>query len=277
MLSDDNIASRSQARIPQNIPPITRSVASPQPPPEKRMPESWQQEWWHHYGWNRPNDIPAPPSRPPTRPSARSRSTTPTTSSAGGGREPTASARPPGPASTTAPRSSDRYDYFQLPDWDCYSLSGKSVTFYMPDEPWNHLEIEGGAWGNRLSPDPGKGNPNAVADPDQHDTSPQLATTLFERPEGAGAHQPRSHPDPSPARKSASPTSSRSGPSASSPPTTSIPAAEPAGIAELHLHRLPRTGALDNPSLADTPRPSSTAASPPTSASTMVADACSVA
>ena len=35
-----------------------------------------------------------------------------------------------------------RVDYFQLPDWDCYSLSGKSVTFYMPDEPWNHLEIE---------------------------------------------------------------------------------------------------------------------------------------
>ena len=41
-----------------------------------------------------------------------------------------------------------RDDYFELPDWDCYSLSGKSVTFDMPDEPWNHLEIAGGAWGN---------------------------------------------------------------------------------------------------------------------------------
>ena len=40
-----------------------------------------------------------------------------------------------------------RNDYFQLPDWDCYSLSGKSVTFIMPDEPWNHLEISGAAWG----------------------------------------------------------------------------------------------------------------------------------
>ena len=40
-----------------------------------------------------------------------------------------------------------RNDYFQLPDWDCYSLSGKSVTFTMPDEPWNHLEISGAAWG----------------------------------------------------------------------------------------------------------------------------------
>jgi len=29
--------------------------------------------------------------------------------------------------------------YFQLPDWDCYVQSGKSITFLMPDEPWNHL------------------------------------------------------------------------------------------------------------------------------------------
>ena len=40
-----------------------------------------------------------------------------------------------------------RNDYFQLPDWDCYSESGKSVTFTMPDEPWNQLEISGAAWG----------------------------------------------------------------------------------------------------------------------------------
>lgn len=40
-----------------------------------------------------------------------------------------------------------RTDYFILPDWDCYSVSGKSITFTMPDEPWNHLEIAGAAWG----------------------------------------------------------------------------------------------------------------------------------
>jgi hypothetical protein len=40
-----------------------------------------------------------------------------------------------------------RNDYFQLPDWDCYSTSGKSVTFHLPDEPWNHIEIVGPAWG----------------------------------------------------------------------------------------------------------------------------------
>ena len=74
-----------------------------------------------------------------------------------------------------------RCDYFQLPDWDCYSVSGKSVTFYLPDEPWNHLEVRGGAWGKFDLLTPGEGKPGAVADPDQHDTSPMLAKTLFEK------------------------------------------------------------------------------------------------
>lgn len=68
-----------------------------------------------------------------------------------------------------------RNDYFQLPDWDCYSLSGKSITFTLPDEPWNHLEIAGSAWG-RISFLPtsvgrGKAEPSRSA-----------FTTLFRRP-----------------------------------------------------------------------------------------------
>ena len=65
-----------------------------------------------------------------------------------------------------------RNDYFQLPDWDCYSLSGKAITFFMPDEPWNHLEISGGAWGNMslLS--------------QNMETRAAAEKTLFERPQG---------------------------------------------------------------------------------------------
>ena len=40
-----------------------------------------------------------------------------------------------------------RNDYFQLPDWDCYSTSGKAVRWILPDEPWNQIEIYGGAFG----------------------------------------------------------------------------------------------------------------------------------
>ncbi len=44
-------------------------------------------------------------------------------------------------------RLKGRNDYFQLPDWDCYSLSGKAITFHMPQETYNHLEISGSAYG----------------------------------------------------------------------------------------------------------------------------------
>jgi len=41
-----------------------------------------------------------------------------------------------------------REDYFMIPDWNCYSMSGKKVTFSIPDEPFNHLEISGAASGS---------------------------------------------------------------------------------------------------------------------------------
>lgn len=40
-----------------------------------------------------------------------------------------------------------RNDYFQLPDWDCYSISGKSITFTAPEEEYNRVEISGSAFG----------------------------------------------------------------------------------------------------------------------------------
>ena len=43
-----------------------------------------------------------------------------------------------------------RSDYFILPDWNTYSFGGRSVTYALPDEVWNRLEIQGPAAG-RLS------------------------------------------------------------------------------------------------------------------------------
>jgi hypothetical protein len=65
-----------------------------------------------------------------------------------------------------------RNDYFQLPDWDCYSLSGKSITFQLPDEPCNQIEISGAAWGS-LSVLPSGATDNKVP-----------GTPLFARPAG---------------------------------------------------------------------------------------------
>ena len=44
-------------------------------------------------------------------------------------------------------RIEGRDDYFQLPDWDCYSTSGWQVRFLLPEEPWNYVELTGGASG----------------------------------------------------------------------------------------------------------------------------------
>ncbi len=40
-----------------------------------------------------------------------------------------------------------RTDYFILPDWNVYSMGGRSATWFLPDEPWNQIEIQGAAHG----------------------------------------------------------------------------------------------------------------------------------
>ena len=188
MLSDDNIAGLAKNQIPQNIPAIDRTVATgsaatptdagaPVVPAQGRLDSgsghatNWQQEWNLKYGWNRPGDTPVVLNdefmtvrkveihdvydldrwwwkatdgiRETTWPGVFNRS-----------------------------RIIGRDDYYELPDWDCYSLSGKVVTFDMPDEPWNHLEIAGGAWGNWSLLSHDKENAN------------DGEKTLFERPKG---------------------------------------------------------------------------------------------
>jgi hypothetical protein len=41
-----------------------------------------------------------------------------------------------------------RDDYFELPDWNTYVEGGKALTLTLPKEPWNHLEIQGAAYGD---------------------------------------------------------------------------------------------------------------------------------
>ena len=73
-------------------------------------------------------------------------------------------------------RLTGRNDYFQLPDWDCYVDSGKAITFQLPNEPWNHLEISGAAWGKmELLP---------VATEIETAYAAKAEATLFERPKG---------------------------------------------------------------------------------------------
>ena len=135
-LSPDNINSIAKGIAPQKIPDATRSL---------RL-KTWQDEWRLRYGWNRAGDL--PPYLNSAQTSVRKVEILDVFDlkrwwwkATDGIRETT------WPGVYNRSRLPGRNDYFQLPDWDCYSLSGKSVTFNMPDESWNHLEISGAAWG----------------------------------------------------------------------------------------------------------------------------------
>ncbi|HWA24816.1 MAG TPA: LamG-like jellyroll fold domain-containing protein [Lacunisphaera sp.] len=85
-------------------------------------------------------------------------------------------------------RIAGRTDYFVLPDWDCYVDSGRMLSFALPDEDWNHLEISGGAGGvvQRIS----------AEGPMEDASTVGFQEVLLRRPEGAErtAHEmPRQH------------------------------------------------------------------------------------
>jgi len=160
MLSDGNIVRLAKSEPVGEIPKLVRTFSEPK----------WEAEWRLRYGWNRDGDT--PPSL--DQPAMRVRKVEIHDvydmkrwwwKGTDGIRETT------WPGVYNRSRLPGRNDYFQLPDWDCYSLSGKSVTFFMPDEPWNHLEISGGAWGTMT-----------LLDSEYAHTEKERS--LFERPKG---------------------------------------------------------------------------------------------
>jgi hypothetical protein len=136
MLSDDNIRQLSKGKTPKRIPDLRRDLS------ERR----WRDAWWTRHGWNLPND--PPPLLASSATSVRKVEIHETYDikrwmwkANDGIRETT------WPGVYNMSRLPGRYDYFVLPDWDTYSGSGQSVKFHLPDEPWNHVEIWGKAWG----------------------------------------------------------------------------------------------------------------------------------
>ena len=136
MLSDENITNLSHGKPVGQIPSLNRDLSL----------RHWRDAWWLRNGWNLPN------TPPPLLTSAKTSIRKVEIHDAfdinrwfwkanDGIRETT------WPGVYNMSRLPGRYDYFVLPDWDCYSHSGQSVKFTLPDEPWNHVEIWGKAWG----------------------------------------------------------------------------------------------------------------------------------
>ena len=166
MLSDENVASLAKGEAVREIPPSARDLSRPE----------WRDEWWLRYGWNRSGD--APPYIDAAQTSVRKVEIHEVFDlkrwwwkGTDGIRETT------WPGVYNRSRLPGRDDYFQLPDWDCYSLSGKAVTFEMPDEPWNHLEISGAAWG-RMSLEGSRGRVLFQRPQGQEKTSHRLGAPL---------------------------------------------------------------------------------------------------
>lgn len=136
MLSDENIAQLYHLQIPQAIPALQRDLRD----------RRWRDEWWTRNGWNLPNEPPA--LLPASAVSIRKVEVHDAYDikrwywkANDGIRETT------WPGVYNMSRLPGRYDYFVLPDWDTYSRSGQTIRFQVPDEPWNHVEIWGKAWG----------------------------------------------------------------------------------------------------------------------------------
>ncbi len=136
MLSDENIVDISMGDIPENIPELNTDLD------ERR----WRDAWWDRHGWNLPND--PPPILPSEYTSVKKVGIHEAYDvrrwiwkANDGIRETT------WPGVYNMSRLPGRYDYFVYPDWDCYSMSGQSIEFQIPDEPWNHVEVWGKAWG----------------------------------------------------------------------------------------------------------------------------------
>ena len=125
---------------------------------------STMDEWRLRYGWNRPGDAPPLMSAPKTR--IR--------------KVEFADAKDlkewmwkatDGIAETTWPgvynrsRLAGRNDYFTLPDWNTYVDGGKQLVLTLPKEPWNHLEIQGAAYGDLTWSASGAGGGKLAARP----------------------------------------------------------------------------------------------------------------
>jgi len=137
MLEPEQIRMLADGRMPRDVTSPARSLGD----------ERYRSEWWHRHGWDNPGNMPVRLDGSSTWAvrkveihDVRDQKKW-TWRSNDGMRE---SVWP-----DVYNRSSllGRTDYFIEPDWYCYSTSGKKISYMMPDEPWNYIEMSGAAYG----------------------------------------------------------------------------------------------------------------------------------
>ena len=159
MLSDKQVARLAKGRAVTGLKPLVRSLED----------SAFRNEWRLRYGWNRTGDTPPPlPGRDIIVRKVQVEEAFDLKQWWWKGND--------GIRETVWPSLYNRSslpghnDYMVQPDWNCYSLSGKSITFTMPDEEWNHIELTGGAYGR------------ATASKYDQETNGSFDKLLFTRP-----------------------------------------------------------------------------------------------
>ena len=103
-------------------------------------------EWNWRYGWNRKNDVPVALTAPVTTirkvEFADAKDIKEWMYKATDGIDETT-----WPGVYNRSRLPGRTDYFPLPDWNVYVDGGKTLTLTLPNEAWNHIELQGAAYG----------------------------------------------------------------------------------------------------------------------------------
>ena len=150
------------------------AVAAPAPPARDLAAPPTRDEWWLRYGWNRNDASPllvAPVTRIRKVEFADAKDLKEWMWKATDG-----IAETTWPGVYNRSRLPGRNDYLTLPDWNVYVDGGKELTLTLPNEPWNHLEIQGAAYGDISWSGAGGGGKLATRPKDQERTFNQFAT-----------------------------------------------------------------------------------------------------
>ena len=135
-LADAGISAIAQGGFANDAGAPRRDLADPR----------WRREWWLRYGWMAELDPPAylfdaaTVIRKVEFTDARDVKERMTGANDG-------IAETTWPGVYNRSRIPGRHDTFELPDWNVYVDGGKAVTFTLPNEPWNRLEVQGTADG----------------------------------------------------------------------------------------------------------------------------------
>ncbi len=134
MLTSASIAALAQDEAVANDAAPVRDLADPR----------WRAEWWQRYGWTgaAPAYLASPATTIRRIEFSDARDLKERMTGANDGIPETT-----WPGVYNRSRIAGRHDYFELPDWNVYVDGGKAVTFTLPTEAWNHLEVQGTADG----------------------------------------------------------------------------------------------------------------------------------